>query len=463
VQRLEVAWKRKHAQNSVMSLKGWAKDGDMFEGRIVSYRSTEQLGERYHCEFETPSRQVLPLLEGNVRNMMKDHEDIFGVSSESDGLSTSDEDDDVPNLGMDTMVLFSEPTLTRSGNSSVMTDYVGTITRIRISQLTKQFYCTFQESPLNSAWYSQKDTSKMAKTYIRLHSDLGTPPTTATVAKCRGQIQRKAVQEACEVTGRTFGTPKFQTVPETQSSQTSQTDDTMRSATADASDEMNDVSEGNTSVRNEDPHINNVPERTEGRTPVTTLLSNNDSHHTFRYIGANKGSATTVAREGDGNHANDGDKIEATEGGGIGSSNPTSEGDHIDAVAATQAGTTTITSARANNDSHRPYSNTGHDKMNDKSEGNTRVSNAYADMDILSDRNEGQTTVTNARAGDGNRANDGDKSKLRKVVAWGQANLLPKVLIQTKLQQHTQVPPPLHPHVQTTTVIAPIPTQVMTK
>jgi len=337
VQRLEVAWKRKHAQNSVMLLKGWAKDGDMFEGRIVSYRSTKQLGERYHCKFETPSGQVLPLLETDVRNMMKDHEDIFGASSESDGLSTSDEDADDPSLDMDTMVLFPDPTLTRNGNKSVMTDYVGTITRIRISQLTKQFYCTFPESPVNSAWYSPKDTGKMAKAYVRQHFDLETAPTTATVAKCRGPIQRKAVQEACEVTGRTFGTPKFITMPETQSSQTSQTYETMHSITDDRLDEKHADSECKTSVTKDNPHINIVPERTEGTNTVTTFLSNNDSHYILHYIGVNKNDAPTVANEFEGIPANDGDTVEATEGVGMESSKPTSEG------AATDNGNTSVT------------------------------------------------------------------------------------------------------------------------
>jgi hypothetical protein len=177
----------------------------------------------------------------------------------------------------------------------------------------------------------------MAKAYVRQHIDFKTAPTTATVAKCRGPIQRKAVQEACEVTGRTFGTPKFITVPETQSSQTSQTYETMRSATDDRSNEIHADSECNTSVTNEDPHINNVPERTEGTNTVTTLLPNNDSHHILHYIGANKNGATTVANEFEGIPANNGDTIEATEGVGMGSSKPTSEG------AATDNGNTSVT------------------------------------------------------------------------------------------------------------------------
>jgi hypothetical protein len=254
-----------------MLLKGWAEDGDMFEGNIVSYRRTKQLGERYHCKFETPSSQVLPLLEGDVRSMMKDHEDIFGVSSSDDGLSTSDEDGDDPNLDMDTIVQFSEPTLSRNGNSSVMTNYVGTVTRIRISQHTKQYYCTFLDSPVNSAWYSPKDTSKMAMAYMRLQTIMETKATTVTFAKGRGQIQRKAVQEACEVTGRTYGTPTFRNAQETQSSNTSQTDDTMRSETADTSDELNDVIESITTVTKADTHTNKLRERTDGRTTITTL------------------------------------------------------------------------------------------------------------------------------------------------------------------------------------------------
>ena len=73
------------------------------------------------------------------------------------------------------------------------------------------------------------------------------------------------------------------------------------------------------------------------KSPLQTYFQTKEIHFTFRYIGANKDGATTVDHEGAVNRTNDGDKIEASEGVGVGSSKPTSEG------AATDNGNTSVT------------------------------------------------------------------------------------------------------------------------
>ena len=122
-----------------------------------------------------------------------------------------------------------------------------------------------------------------------------------------------------------------------------------------------------------------VNERTVGP-PLQPYTSNNDCKNTFLLIGANKDSYTTVAHESDCTCPNDGHRIEATEGGGMGSSKPISEAAGTDEVPSTPAGGMNAVSEGGG--------------MNAVSEGITTVTNEHTHTNNVPEPTEGRTTVT---------------------------------------------------------------------
>ncbi len=144
--------------------------------------------------------EVLDILVEDIENAISD--------SDSDGLSTSDEEPPNVVLTLDTKLLRTVRTINAT-YKTVTTMHEGVIESVGIKLRLKRFRCVFWTHEDSTDWYSENETQSMATAYRNKCETMS--PALDVRLKCSGALQRKTISEACAVVGRPKLAPPFET------------------------------------------------------------------------------------------------------------------------------------------------------------------------------------------------------------------------------------------------------------